>query len=106
RRLEIALARMDEIKKRIDELEEERNNQLRYDYIDRELKRLFAIQASNKLRGLDENKVSKEKSLHAVQSDTKKLEEQRGQIRDEIKKLEDENKSSWKKQMPTNKPKA
>ena len=90
RRLEIALARMDEIKKRIDELEEERNNQLRYDYIDRELKRLFAIQASNKLRGIDENKVSKERSLHAVQSEAKKLEEQRGQIRDEIKKLEDE----------------
>ena len=33
RRLEIALARMDEIKKRIDELEVERNNQLRYDIL-------------------------------------------------------------------------
>ena len=31
RRLEIALARMGEIRKRIDELEEERNDQLRYD---------------------------------------------------------------------------
>ncbi len=90
RRLEIALARMDEIKKRIDELEEERNNQLRYDYIDREVKRLYAIQASNKLHDIGENKISKEKNLHAIQSESKKLDEQRNQLRDEIKKLEDE----------------
>ncbi len=90
RRLEIALARMDEIKKRIDELEEERNNQLRYDFLDRELKRLYAIQASNKLRDIDTQKVSKERSLNAIQSEYKKLDEQRGQLRDEIKKLEEE----------------
>ncbi|MGI0088523.1 MAG: AAA family ATPase [Nitrosotalea sp.] len=90
RRLEIALARMDEIKKRIDELEEERNNQLRYDFLDRELKRLYAIQASNNLRGIDAQKVSKERNLNAVQSEYKKLDEQRGQLRDEIKKLEEE----------------
>src|SRR5436309_128023 len=81
---------MDEIKKRIDELEEERNNQLRYDYMDGELKRLYAIQASNKLRDMEENKLSKEKNLHAIQSESKKLDEQRNQLRDEIKKLEDE----------------
>jgi chromosome segregation protein len=90
RRLEIALARMDEIKKRIDELEEERNIQLRYDFLDRELKRLYAIQASNKLRDIDTQKVSKERSLNAIQSEYKKLDEQRGQLRDEIKKLEEE----------------
>jgi chromosome segregation protein len=90
RRLEIALARMDEIKKRIDELEEERNNQLRYDCLDRELKRLYAIQASNKLRDIDTQKISKERNLNAIQSESKKLEERRSQLRDEIKKLEDE----------------
>jgi chromosome segregation protein len=90
RRLDIALARMDEIKKRIDELEEERNNQLRYDFLDRELKRLYAIQASNKLRDIDTQKVSKERNLHAIQSESKKLEEQRTQLRDDIKKLDDE----------------
>lgn len=90
RRLEIALARMDEIKKRIDELEVERNSQLRYDYLDRELKRLYAIQASNKLRGIEENKISKERNLNVIQSESKKLEEQRSQLRDEIKKLEEE----------------
>ncbi|MDE1816896.1 MAG: chromosome segregation protein SMC, partial [Thaumarchaeota archaeon] len=90
RRLEIALARMDEIKKRIDELEEERNSQLRYDFLDRELKRLYAIQASNKLRDIDTQKVSKERSFNAIQSESKKLDEQRVQLRDEIKKLEEE----------------
>ncbi len=90
RRLEIALARMDEIKKRIDELEEERNNQLRFDIIDKELKRLYAIQSSNKLREIESTKISKEKNLNAIQSESKKLDEQRNQLRDEIKKLEEE----------------
>ncbi|SMH70655.1 chromosome segregation SMC family protein [Candidatus Nitrosotalea okcheonensis] len=90
RRLEIALARMDEIKKRIDELELERNNQLRFDILDRELKRFYAIQSSNKLRDIESNKISKERNLNAIQSESKKFDEQRGQIRDEIKKLEEE----------------
>jgi len=90
RRLEIALARMDEIKKRIDELEEERNNQLRFDVIDKELKRLYAIQSSNKLRDIESAKISKERNLHAIQSESKKLDEQRVKLRDEIKKLEEE----------------
>lgn len=90
RRLEIALARMDEIKKRIDELEVERNNQLRYDFLDRELKRLYAIQASNKLRDIDSQKISKERNLNAIQSEFHKLDEQRNQLKEEIKKLEEE----------------
>jgi chromosome segregation protein len=90
RRLEIALARMDEIKKRIDELEEERNHQLRYDLLERELKRLHAIQSSNKLKDIESQKISKERNFNAIQSETKKLDEQRGQLKDEIKKLEEE----------------
>src|SRR5579864_5000414 len=90
RRLEIALARMDEIKKRIDELELERNNQLRFDILDKEIKRLYAIQSSNKLRDIESAKISKERNLNAIQSETKKLDEQRGTLRDEIKKLEEE----------------
>ena len=90
RRLEIALARMDEIKKRIDELEEERNHQLRYDLLERELKRLYAIQASNKLKDIESQKISKERNLNAIQSETKKFDEQRNQLKDEIKKLEEE----------------
>jgi chromosome segregation protein len=90
RRLEIALARMDEIKKRIDELELERNNQLRFDILDREIKRFYAIQSSNKLRDIESNKISKERNLNAIQSEAKKFDAQRSQLRDEIKKLEEE----------------
>jgi chromosome segregation protein len=50
RRLEVAFARMGEIRKRIDELEAERNDQLRYDQISAELKRFKAIQLSNSIR--------------------------------------------------------
>ncbi len=90
RRLEIALARMDEIKKRIDELEEERNNQLRYDFLERKLKRLYAIQSSNRIRDIETSKISKEKNLNAIKSESKRFEETRGQLREEIKRLEEE----------------
>ena len=90
RRLEIALARMDEIKKRIDELEAERNHQLIYEFLERELGRMNAIQASNKIRDIESEKVSKERNLHVILSESKKLEEQRNQLKEEIKKLEEE----------------
>ncbi len=90
RRLEIALARMDEIKKRIDELEEERNYQLRYELLEREVGRLHAIQASNKIRDIESQKISKERSANAILSELKKLEEQRNQLKEEIKTLEEE----------------
>ena len=90
RRLEIALARMDEIKKRIDELEAERNHQLRYEFLERELDRLHAIQASNRIRDIESQKVSKERNLNAILSESTKLEEQRNQLKEEIKKIEGE----------------
>jgi chromosome segregation protein len=52
RRLEVAFARMGEVRKRIDELETERNEQLRYDHISKELKRLKAVQISNTIRSI------------------------------------------------------
>jgi chromosome segregation protein len=58
--------------------------------LDRELKRFYAIQSSNKLRDIESNKISKERNLNAIQSEAKKFDEQRAQLRDEIKKLEEE----------------
>lgn len=52
RRLEVAFARMGEIRKRIDELETERNEHLRYDQLIAELKRFKAVQISNIIRNL------------------------------------------------------
>ncbi|HYY71374.1 MAG TPA: hypothetical protein VE595_03085, partial [Nitrososphaeraceae archaeon] len=47
RRLDIALARMSEIRKRIDELEVERNEQLRFQHIENDMKKYRAIKLSN-----------------------------------------------------------
>ncbi|HYZ59279.1 MAG TPA: AAA family ATPase, partial [Nitrososphaeraceae archaeon] len=47
RRLEIALARIGEIRKRIDELEVERNEQLRFTQVEQEIKRFNAAKLSD-----------------------------------------------------------
>jgi chromosome segregation protein len=52
RRLDIALARMGEIRKRIDELEIERNEQLRFQHIENDLKKYKAIKLSNEIRSI------------------------------------------------------
>ena len=92
RRLEIALAKMGEIKKRIDELEEERNQQLRNDLLTKEINRFSAIESANKLKTLNVSKLSKERNLHALTSEIKKFEEERGVIRKEIHELESQKK--------------
>jgi chromosome segregation protein len=88
RRLEVALARMDEIKKRIDELEAERNQKLRHEFINFELGRLHAISASNKMKAIQVEKVSKERSMHSLVSESKKLDEERALVKKEISELE------------------
>jgi len=88
RRLEIALAKMGEIKKRIDELEEERNQQLRNDFLTKEINRFNAIESANKLKTINVSKLSKERNSHALTSEIKKFEEERTTIRKEIHELE------------------
>src|SRR5579884_3338630 len=53
RRLEVAMAKMGEIRKRIDELESERNDQIRYEQLVSEIKRLKAIKISGTLKSID-----------------------------------------------------
>ena len=88
RRLEIALAKMGEIKKRIDELEEERNQKLRYDLINRELNRYKAISAANKLKLVMEQKTSKDESLKTLTHEINTLDIQRNSLKNEISQLE------------------
>lgn len=90
RRLEIALAKMGEIKKRIDELEEERNQKLRHDILQRELNRYKAIAASNKLRAITNQKSSKEETFNKIASEIKELDDQRTLFRNEINTLDSE----------------
>lgn len=92
RRLEIALAKMGEIKKRIDELEEERNQQLRNDLLTREINRFNAIESANKLKTIKTSKLSKERNLHALISEIKKFEEERTIIRKESHEIESQKK--------------
>ena len=90
RRLEIALAKMGEIKKRIDELEEERNQKLRHELLERELNRYKAIAAANKMKAISSKKSSKESNLHNITAEITKFDNERIQLRSEISALEKE----------------
>jgi len=90
RRLEIALAKMGEIKKRIDELEEERNQKLRHDILERELNRYKAIAAANKMKVISSQKESKESTLHTITAEIEKFEGERNELRSKINELDAE----------------
>ncbi len=52
RKLEVALARIGEIRRRIDELEKERNDQLRFEFLEQEIARLKSIKLTRTLKNL------------------------------------------------------
>jgi chromosome segregation protein len=98
RRLEVSLARMDEIKKRINELEAERNDQLRYTFIESQLKKFKAIKYSNKIRYL-KGEIDKRTTLLATnESNLDVLTKNRDELRDQINKI-DQEKSSFMNQV-------
>ena len=83
RRLDIALARMNEIRKRIDELEVERNEQLRFQHIEKDIKKYKAIKISNESRSIRRN----------IMTDNQELETKRIKYNDvgsELKKTKQE----------------
>ena len=80
-KLAIALAKMGEVKKRIDELEEDRNNKLRYDLIERELNRYRAISAASNLKSILDEKSSKQKTLNSLNSEKKHFDLERSLVR-------------------------
>ena len=90
RRLEIALAKMGEIKKRIDELEEERNQKLRHDILERELNRYKAIAAANKMKIISGKKSDKETILHGLTQEMTSLNDERTILKGEMGVLESE----------------
>jgi len=83
RRLDIALARMNEIRKRIDDLEIERNEQLRFQHIERDIKKYKAIKISNETRNIKRNIIINEQEL-----ETKRV--KYNNIALELKKLKQE----------------
>jgi chromosome segregation protein len=98
RRLEIALARMDEIKKRINELEAERNDQLRYTFIESQLKKFKAIKYSNKIRYLKGEIDNRSTLLATNEGNLDVLMKNRDELREQINKL-DQEKSSFMNQV-------
>jgi len=106
RRLEVALARMDEIKKRINELEAERNDQLRYTFIESQLKKFKAIKYSNKIRYLKGEVDSRNKLLGTNESSLDVLTKNRDELRKEIEKIEQEKSSFMSQVDASNKSKA
>jgi chromosome segregation protein len=83
RRLDIALARMHEIRKRIDDLEVERNEQLRFQHLEKDIKKYKAIKISNESRNIKSNIMINEKVV-----ETKKI--QHNQIGTELKTTKEE----------------
>lgn len=98
RRLEVSLARMDEIKKRINELEAERNDQLRYMFIESQLKKFKAIKYSNKIRYLKVEIDNRSTLLATNESSLDILTKNRDELRDQINKI-DQEKSSFMNQV-------
>jgi len=90
RRFEIAAARMSEIKKRIDELEEERNQKLRHDILERELNRYKAIAATNKMKVVLSQKTSIESTIHTSTSKITQFDDERNILKTESSTLESE----------------
>lgn len=88
RRLDIALARIGEIRKRIDDLEIERNEQLRFEHIEADIKKYKAIKISNEIKIL-ENTVSRN-DLELDRKNTKSTESSLTlkELREEIEKLD------------------
>ncbi|MGH9998018.1 MAG: AAA family ATPase, partial [Nitrososphaeraceae archaeon] len=106
RRLEVALARMDEIKKRINELEAERNDQLRYTFIESQLKRFKAIKYSKKIRYLKDEINNRNKLLATNDSNLDVLSKNREELRKEIEKIDLEKSSFMNQVDASNKSKA
>ena len=90
RRLEVALARMGEIRRRIDELEIERNDQLRYKQLESELKRFKAIQLSNAITSVRNKLELQNRLLESNSLKVTELLKQIEEIQSQIQKIDSE----------------
>ena len=81
---------MGEIRKRIDELEAERNGQLRYQQLESEIKRFKAVWISNSIRTIRNKLEFQKKILDSNVSRSSELSKQIEEIRSKIEKLETE----------------
>ena len=106
RRLEVAFARIDEVRKRIDELEIERNEQMKFLSIENEIKKYRAIRISNNIVSTRSKTESIENRLKSSTSHSSSLEEEISQLNAQIEGIEQERTKYMKELDITNKDKA
>jgi chromosome segregation protein len=90
RRLEVAFARIDEVRKRIDELEIERNEQMKFLNIENEIKKYRAIKISNIIVSTRSSIESVENRLKSSSSRSSSLEDEINQLNAQIEGIEQE----------------
>ena len=106
RRLEVAFARIDEVRKRIDELEIERNEQMKFLSIENEIKKYRAIKISNAIVSTRSKTQSIENRLESSNSRSKALEDEISQLNSQIESTEQGRAKYMKELDMTNKDKA
>jgi chromosome segregation protein len=90
RRLEVAMARMGEIRKRIDDLEGERNDQLRFQHLERDIRRFKAIKISNSLLEARDRLESQKQALEQNLAETEKVGKELEEVKTQLSQFEAE----------------
>ncbi len=83
RKIEISAARIDEVRKRVAELERQRNDALRFNHLTREEKRLTAVKLSFQIGQLEEKLSVLMAQMREREAEAAKLEEEKTQLREE-----------------------
>jgi chromosome segregation protein len=83
RKIEVSAARIDEVRKRVTELERQRNDALRFNHLSREEKRLTAVKLSFQINQLEEKLGVLMTQMRERETEAAKLEEEKTQLREE-----------------------
>ena len=83
RKIEVSAARIDEVRKRVTELERQRNDVIRFNHLAREEKRLIALKLSFQINQLEEKLGVLMTQMREREAEAAKLEEEKTQLREE-----------------------
>ncbi|MEM3437305.1 MAG: chromosome segregation SMC family protein [Nitrososphaerales archaeon] len=89
-RLQVALARIDEIKKRVDSLEGERNDQIRLKHLEEEIRWLKSVILSKNLESIRNKIFEQKEKIEKCSKELQELKLKLEGIRGQIKSLEEE----------------
>lgn len=85
-----AMGRVDEVQKRLDDLERERNVLLQYNFVQNEIKRFEALRLSNEIKVIEETLSDKTVKLQDAKEKVDNLKQVRNEIRDHRRSIESE----------------